>query len=854
MFPRWEIPLEGRRNLDEVIEAFGSTTTTVPLRASSEQGNGWKVWLDGGYASHRFINAKLSRTSYVSVLSLLLRMMLEIQARYPDLYAVVKFVPKKNGLNPTLAALLDGVDPQSMQIDGLKPREVRRRLDDLGRALSQTWCMLACYLTLPGREERADFLWSARTVVEKVKTDQRSRAIEMLCLGFFSRSSSLYPLVTAVDAYDEETRFTLKGGFEKNFGVDVWSPKPTNARMIWQRSRMVYPFLEVAHRAWLDQTGMALGTTGVLDCNVIFVDDDDDPSLLDDYDPSCGDEADEENSKAIGELLDVIARASPEEKVLNSLLYWLIDLCYKVMLEGEDIKPWDPEPFILRREGVEQRLVSEIARLGHLLQLLYQSEHVQESRGSELLLQVKEVETTTTLLSSIKSSCADACPEVLMEYDELMGSTFLTLSRLETLEFDALGALLGVDSQIVRARAETVRKAMREWRNPELLFRYLDDNRHDKRMYDLILRWQRAIFGLSHETLRQIRRESPANVRHLLMIPQDVLLRWYSEECPGTSKCKTLFMLGEDAGSCLRIISNDGNKYNRALMGYVLQSHVRALVVTDPVGRVMCRSLIRLVLRSDTLTPVIFCDPMFFTVGYSRELQRDLLEQARWLEEHMKIPVVHAGSVLPVVGDGELCEGFCFEAEPENPDGSPCLDDDECESEDSAAARGVLPRRQITFESGYVREAKALDYEMIWVELLEMDGVAPYTYSEELPYDDLLQQHTPGVQSRKDGESPILVVATLPRADSPSAKRYVAEREGETAWTMNLSEKDMRSVEKVSLPDQVGAQIGLREHVSGQATTSGGTSWGTFDPNARADDEGVSDVLPPNYKAPSLDE
>ena len=152
-------------------------------------------------------------------------------------------------------------------------------------------------------------------------------------------------------------------------------------------------------------------------------------------------------------------------------------------------------------------------------------------------------------------------------------------------------------------------------------------------MYDLILRWLRAIFGLSYETLRMIRRESAANVRHLLMIPQDVLLRWYSEECPGTSKCKTLFMLGEDAGSCLRIISNDGNKYNRALMGYVLQSHVRALVVTDPVGRVMCRSLIRLVLRSDTLTPVIFCDPMFFTVGYSRELQRDLLEQARWLEE-----------------------------------------------------------------------------------------------------------------------------------------------------------------------------------------------------------------------------
>ena len=37
-----------------------------------------------------------------------------------------------------------------------------------------------------------------------------------------------------------------------------------------------------------------------------------------------------------------------------------------------------------------------------------------------LLLQVKEVETTTTLLSSIRSSCAESCPLVLQEYDELM--------------------------------------------------------------------------------------------------------------------------------------------------------------------------------------------------------------------------------------------------------------------------------------------------------------------------------------------------------------------------------------------------------------------------------------------------
>jgi len=105
-------------------------------------------------------------------------------------------------------------------------------------------------------------------------------------------------------------------------------------------------------------------------------------------------------------------------------------------------------------------------------------------------------------------------------------------------------------------------------------------------------------------------------------------------------------MLGEDAGSCLRIVSSkNGNRYNCALMGYVLQSHVRALVVFDTARRVLARSLIRLLLRSDTLTPVIFCDPIFFTTDYSEELQLDVLKQARLLE----------GSASPVAPRFTLC-------------------------------------------------------------------------------------------------------------------------------------------------------------------------------------------------------
>lgn len=64
-----------------------------------------------------------------------------------------------------------------------------------------------------------------------------------------------------------------------------------------------------------------------------------------------------------------------------------------------------------------------------------------------------------------------------------------------------------------------------------------------------------------------------------------------------------------------------------------------------------------------------------------------------------------------------------------------------------------------------------------------MDGVAPYTYSEELPYDELLQQHTAGVLERTE-EHPALAIAVLPRSDSPSAERYKKERQGLTGWTM----------------------------------------------------------------------
>ena len=108
LFPAW--PEGTGKSLDVTLEAFGESALDVPLKASKEDGDGWRVWADAGYDAQRLVAAKLSRQTYVAVLTALCGMMVTSQRQFPDLYAVVKFIPKKNGLNPHLAQV--GAAPQ----------------------------------------------------------------------------------------------------------------------------------------------------------------------------------------------------------------------------------------------------------------------------------------------------------------------------------------------------------------------------------------------------------------------------------------------------------------------------------------------------------------------------------------------------------------------------------------------------------------------------------------------------------------------------------------------------------------------------------------------------------------------
>ena len=64
----------------------------------------------------------------------------------------------------------------------------------------------------------------------------------------------------------------------------------------------------------------------------------------------------------------------------------------------------------------------------------------------------------------------------------------------------------------------------------------------------------------------------------------------------------------------------------------------------------------------------------------------------------------------------------------------------------------------------------------------------------------------------RTADNPVLVVAALPRADSPFAHQYVAEREGQTAWT--------RDGGSVGLPAAVLTQLRSSEHVCHQFNPS----------------------------------
>ena len=96
LYPAWP-ELSPKADVGDLLSAFAATAAAVPLSASSEEGDGWRRWRDDGFDTHKLIAARLSRQSYPEAAECLRALLASAKDSYPDLYATLKFVPKKNG-------------------------------------------------------------------------------------------------------------------------------------------------------------------------------------------------------------------------------------------------------------------------------------------------------------------------------------------------------------------------------------------------------------------------------------------------------------------------------------------------------------------------------------------------------------------------------------------------------------------------------------------------------------------------------------------------------------------------------------------------------------------------------------
>lgn len=263
------------------------------------------------------------------------------------------------------------------------------------------------YVTL-GRELQSELCWCSRIVVERIKTDQRTRALEVLCVGAFAHFSPLRDVVGAV---------SIREAFETDDGatsvLSSWATDP-NALRAWERMRMVYPYLQLTYLA-----AQALQppehATSPVDTDGKFAE-----ALVrataalgaapDRVQPSGALNAQGSvawDVEGVPALLRKIGETNPEEKTTNSLLYWLIDLLYNRALATSEALRFERTQFILERPQSRETMFAAVADVGRLVGTLVEVSRALDGTpdsGSELLGLTKVFEAHTTLMQSLRDA------------------------------------------------------------------------------------------------------------------------------------------------------------------------------------------------------------------------------------------------------------------------------------------------------------------------------------------------------------------------------------------------------------------------------------------------------------------
>ena len=236
----------------------------------------------------------------------------------------------------------------------------------------------------------------------------------------------------------------------------------------------------------------------------------------------------------------------------------------------------------------------------------------------------------------------------------------LSLSRLSSYELDTLllrlvGDMLRLEPDALvdnaAARSE-LQYVFATWRRPTLLLDYLRMHSSSLPVQQLFRRFLKALLGVSSETVDGIRHLDPGNRAMLSRFPPQLVAEWTEgrtsrgEALPGYNDAQTLFMLGEDSGTCMMIRPRQKGT-NRGLLSFLLHGNVRILGRKDSSGRLLERAVVLLAIDQATQRAVLFVETPFGPNAASGLGATEVYDQAGELGRLLSLPVVYAAAPDP---------------------------------------------------------------------------------------------------------------------------------------------------------------------------------------------------------------
>lgn len=209
-------------------------------------------------------------------------------------------------------------------------------------------------------------------------------------------------------------------------------------------------------------------------------------------------------------------------------------------------------------------------------------------------------------------SSSSSCNSLTVDLEE---KNRRLIEDIDKLLLQSISELLELSPEMLRSPRvlEEVDSIFSTWRRPYLLFDYYKMHCSNKDIRPLYVRFLKALFGISEETFDDIRFKDSKNRRHLDLFDPLLVKQWIEGRAtdgtalPGYNDPQTFMMLGEDTHTCMTIRSRQKGT-NRGLLSILLNGSCRIVGVKDSAGRLLSRSIVRLLVDELTSRPVLFVD------------------------------------------------------------------------------------------------------------------------------------------------------------------------------------------------------------------------------------------------------